>query len=295
MEFLIDPVVADLQMEHGKAVSGGRVWKGRWVRVLGYIAFAKVFAWAGLRGTRLAWHNWSREDHLALVRVLWLSVIGVPAVSLILYLNEIPTLLDLRRMNPQSSLTVLTSFLIPSTLALGLPLGLAMSIAATSGRALSRRVRAAVILIAVAASAGSLINVAWVTPWANQAYREEIMGRPVPRGQNELTLAELNREPGGAFMFHTRMVLAIAPLTFAVFGVVTATRRRFRRVAAMSVAGAGGVGYVLLLMVGEVMSRRGLVPPVFAAWSPQLLLFAVSSLLVIIDEQDPAHPNTRVS
>jgi cytochrome bd-type quinol oxidase subunit 2 len=198
-------------------------------------------------------------------------------------------------MNPQSSLTVLTSFLIPSTLALGLPLGLAMSIAATSGRALSRRVRAAVILIAVAASAGSLINVAWVTPWANQAYREEIMGRPVPRGQNELTLAELNREPGGAFMFHTRMVLAIAPLTFAVFGVVTATRRRFRRVAAMSVAGAGGVGYVLLLMVGEVMSRRGLVPPVFAAWSPQLLLFAVSSLLVIIDEQDPAHPNTRVS
>jgi lipopolysaccharide export LptBFGC system permease protein LptF len=189
-------------------------------------------------------------------------------------------------MNPESSVTLLTAFLIPSILALGLPAGLAMSIAAMRGRALSRRVCVAVILIAVAASVGSFVNVAWVIPPANQAYREEMAGRHVPRGQNELTLTELSAARGGSFMLHARVALAAAPLTFAVFGLIAATRRRFHRVAAVGVAAAGVVGYVLLMFVGESLSRDGLVPPPFAAWAPQLLLVAATSLIVIGADSD---------
>jgi hypothetical protein len=43
MARLIDPVIADIQAEHAHALQRGRVWRSRWIRLAGDIAFAKVF------------------------------------------------------------------------------------------------------------------------------------------------------------------------------------------------------------------------------------------------------------
>ena len=44
MERLIDPVIADLQCEHGDAIRRGQIWRGRRALVNGYMAFWKVVA-----------------------------------------------------------------------------------------------------------------------------------------------------------------------------------------------------------------------------------------------------------
>ena len=36
MERLIDPVIADLQCEHGEAIRRGQVWRSRWIRMAGW-------------------------------------------------------------------------------------------------------------------------------------------------------------------------------------------------------------------------------------------------------------------
>ena len=44
MERLIDPVIADLQCEHGDAIRRGQIWQGHRALVNGYMAFWKVVA-----------------------------------------------------------------------------------------------------------------------------------------------------------------------------------------------------------------------------------------------------------
>jgi hypothetical protein len=50
MERVIDPLIADLQREHGEAVRRGLMWRSRWIQIAGWFAFLKVIVfctWAG--------------------------------------------------------------------------------------------------------------------------------------------------------------------------------------------------------------------------------------------------------
>jgi hypothetical protein len=86
----------------------------------------------------------------------------------------------------------------------------------------------------------TFVLAAWLMPAANQAFRELMAGRVIPRGMNELTLGELASPqavalvawagPGAdrsfAFEFHFRVALAFAPLALALFSLGVATARR---------------------------------------------------------------------
>lgn len=52
-ERLIDPAIADLQAEYEDVARPNLVWRGRWVLLTGYLAWAKVMAhaagWASAR------------------------------------------------------------------------------------------------------------------------------------------------------------------------------------------------------------------------------------------------------
>jgi hypothetical protein len=285
MERFVDPVLADLQMEHAQAVREGRAWKRRWVQLAGYIAFAKVFLLCGLFGTRQAWHNWNAEDGRGLSRVVWQTVTVIISVSLLL---ELPELLRLPDQAP---------YLLPATLAFSVPIALAIGTTlGMSRRPRSSRLIAAILLIAAVTSIFSLANVGWLTPAANQLYREKtserVMGarRPVSRGHNELTLTELRQSNEGPyalrapFAYHARLALAAAPLTFAIFSLVIATRRHLARWAAIIVASAGVVCYFLISISRN--TDWGLLPASLAAWLPQILLVMATILIGRLESGD---------
>lgn len=294
MERLIDPVIADLQAEHGEAVRAGRVWRSRWALVVGYIACAKVFALAGLLG---AWPNWSRDDRRGLKQMAWYTLAITFGVSVLIGLPAIAKTqgsITFRELN----VALLAFYLLPSTLVFSVPVGLAIGTTiGISGRPRSSRLLAAILLLALAGSAASFANIAWLTPAFNQLYREEAIGRPVPRGDRELTLSELQSSAGlfsnpRSFLFHARLVLAAAPLTFVVFGLVIATRRLTRTAAVMSVSAAlvcceGG------LIWGAIFTANGVLPGPVAAWLPQVALIATTILVTMFVSSNRV-PTTRI-
>jgi lipopolysaccharide export LptBFGC system permease protein LptF len=280
MARFLDPVIADLQMEHALAIREGRPWRSRWTLFVGHVAFAKVALLCGLLGTRQAWRNWNTDDQRGLNRTL-LYVAAVTLVSTIAL--EMPNMLwllpDMLSFNAEARLGLLILYLLPSALALSLPAGLAIGAAlGVSQRARSRRVVAAVGLVALLTSMASLVNVGWVTPVANQSFREEIIGGTPARGDNELTLTEMRSSVRTAFAYHSGLAIAAAPLTFAVFAVLTATRR-WRRVVAVVVACVAVVSFVFALRIGSVLTKQGAMPPQLAAWMPQILL-AYATILI---------------
>jgi len=270
MERLIDPVIGDLQLEYASAIS----LKRRWLALLiGYVAFAKVSLWCGLFGLREVRRNWSVDDQRAFNRtLLWIAVATV-ASTVVVGLPNLLHVPDMLSINANARIERLILYLVPSTLTFGVPAGLAIGAAlGLSQRVRSRRLLAAIGLVAVLSSLASLVNVAWVTPIANQSYRAELIGDLlVGKGQNELTLTELRSSAGGTLLYHLRLAIGVAPLTFAIFGVVVATRR-WRRAAAIGIACAGVVGYVLALNVGRSLNYHEVMPPRVAAWMPHVLL-----------------------
>lgn len=273
MERLIDPVVADLQVEYAQAVRESRPWRSRWTLLTNYLAFAKVILLCGIVGTRQAWHDWNVDDQRAFNRTLvWIAVATVVS-SVVVGLPSLQSIPDMLSINANARLDRLVLYLVPSTLTLGVPAGLAIGAAlGLSQRQRSRRLLAAIGLVALLSSLASLVNVAWVTPVANQSYRTEVMGDLLlQKGQNELTLTELRNSAGGTFRYHVRIAVGAAPLTLAVFGVVVATRR-WRRAAAIGTACAGVVGYMLALNFGRYFNHHEVMPPRVAAWMPHIVL-----------------------
>lgn len=279
MARFVDPVLADLQMEHAQAVREGRTWKRCRVLLAGYVAFAKVSLLCGLFSTRQAWRNWNAEDGCGLSRVVLQTVAVIIGVSVLL---GIPELLRLPDMAP---------YLLPAILALSVPVGLAIGTTlGVSRRPRSRRLIAAILLIAAVTSVFSLANIGWLTPASNQLYRERFIGRPAARGHNELTLTELRRSTEGPyplrapFVYHARLALAAAPLTFAIFSLVIATRRHLTRWAAMIVVSAGVVCYFLISISRN--TDWGLLPASLAAWLPQILLVMATILIGRLESGD---------
>jgi lipopolysaccharide export LptBFGC system permease protein LptF len=302
MERLVDPVIADLQTEHAAAIRSGNKWNGSWVLVVGYIAFVKVTVWCGLLGLREARRNWSPEDSQGLLQTMWLSGCAIVVVSMPLWLLELPTTLDImatvqaQGFHTHASVQRLMIYLLPAVVPLTVPVGLAIGAALDAhGRMPSRRLIGAIMLVAFALSGVSLITIGWVTPATNQSYREAMigvptMGMPLAKGNREMTLIELRRSPGAAdmdrtrallFEFHSRLGIAGAPITFAVFALVVAIRRRARRTASVAAIAAAAFGYYMALGVASAFSQGGVLSPQMSAWVPQLALVLTTVLAAL--------------
>jgi lipopolysaccharide export LptBFGC system permease protein LptF len=231
------------------------------------------------------------EDRRALIRTLAASamirMVGTVVLAVIPFSNLVS------RSRPDSAKLAL--LLIPQALPLSIPLGLAFGILWGLGRVTaSRRARTLILSLAALASVASFTMLDWVVPTANQAFRVSMIGRPVAKGANELTLGELRQllEPGSrepmsiaapsdrrslAFTYHMRWALAGAPLVFALFAVALTSRRRWGRVmppltGCLAILSYWGVMHsAMWLGLDRILSAFG------AAWAPNVAFLILSA------------------
>jgi lipopolysaccharide export LptBFGC system permease protein LptF len=292
---LIDPVIADLQLEHGAATRSGNIWKRGWVLIVGYIAFVKVVLLCSVFGTRQACRNWDKDDSNMLLRTTCVSGIAIVLVSVPLWLPQLSRtreMLETFSSSSTASLWQLMIYLLPSVLPLSVPLGLGIGTAfSTRGRMLSNRVIAAVMLVALVMSAASLVTIGWVTPNVNQAYREAISGaRWLNKGDREMTLTELRPAAAGSdqekahrlsVMFHQRLSLSTTPVTFAAFGLVLAIRR-LRAIIALGAIVLASFGYYVAMWVAQRLSQTAELPTFLGPWMPPVALILTTVLLGLL-------------
>ena len=309
LERLIDPVIADLQCEHGETVRRGEVWRSWWIRLTGYIAFSKVAAIALSRGSLPAVRRSAAADDRALGRTMLFSTLATIAWTLVFIGPALRTAWDVSALGPW-----LVWYLIPQALQVALPMGIVFGIlAGVRRRVVTPRVRRAVILLTIGCSMAMVAQAGWILPAANQASRE-LMFRilhpglgPLARGTNELRLGELwrlaqdrvvipliaNRR---AFDFHFRLALGFAPLALGLFalGVASARRRASGVVGIAAIALVSCFAYHALMTFAQFEIYLGPfeigehVPAIVAAWGPNLVFLAAALLLWMIQRRAPS-------
>jgi hypothetical protein len=281
MERLVDPTVADLQIEHANALAAGRFWKARLVRIGGTLCLFRGMCAHVLTAPAL------RRDREALA-------IGTAVFAAAVAMTVGPILTAPLR--PGANPAELAMFLIPG--AAPAALSLAMLCGAAHGlgpapvdvRSLRRLLAFSLVPALVAFAVAG-----WIMPAANQAFRLAAAGHPVARGLNELSLGELQallaRATEPMFLvgprslrvvhatYHTRLMLACLPVVAAAFGAAVAGRRPIVR----ALAAIGFLltynGYFVVFLHphegGALVS--GNVPVWLLVWAPNIALAAVSA------------------
>lgn len=315
MERLIDPVIADLQCEHGEALRRGRVWRSRWIRLAGYIAFSKVAVVTLSRGSTRTVRDWAGADDRVLGRTVLFSFIATLAWSLVFMVPPVWNSLSHPALR-----TRIVLWLVPSVMSVALPMGVVFGVLwGLRGRVATRRVRWAIVCLTIVGSLAMFVNLGWILPDSNQAFREMSGGGPVWRGMNELTLGELasGRLTRGrppflgtmtmtrlAFEFQFRLALALAPLTLGLFSLgVAAARRRASGIPLIgAMALASCFAYYTLLYFSRIPAIRAVqaadpasehIPAIAAAWGPNVVVLAAALLLWKFRTRNPsgADPN----
>ena len=297
MERLIDPVLADLQAEHGNAARHGRMWKSRWIRIAGYTALLKaitVYGWE--RVTRIP-QEWTVDDYVTLSRTIGCSLLAIIGATLLLVAPVWRSF--------GLSQTKMLVYMIPQALGLAVPLGFTIGIVCGLGRGgASRRVIGSAVAIAAAGSVMSFVNVGWIMPVANQSFRVGVSGNPdILKGPPELTLSELglridsSKRIGDvsgakrlAIDYHTRSALAYAALPLAHFALSVLSRYHPGRLMLGLVTGGAFLGYYVLLWMGMVFARNGTLPPFVAAWIPNATFVGVSVAVSSVFHRSNTNP-----
>jgi hypothetical protein len=298
MTRLIDPLIADLQLEYADAVRRGQRWRSRLVHIGAWVAFFKVIAictWT----SELAWHRWTADERRMLVRTLTFSAGLIIAVTALLELTPM--------MNAAQSWRSARKwlYLLPQALPLAVAIGALGIVFGVGGRAFSRRVTAGLVLLALTVSVASLIDLGWIVPAANQEFRMAVAGRAdVLKGASELTLSELRREidtvqrnESGlaywysttweghvrelAFNYHNRWALSFSPLVFALLALSIAAGGAFKRWM-LAVAACGALfSYYQLLYAGRELVLSGRIPAYVAAWFPNAVFTVLTAFLIL--------------
>jgi hypothetical protein len=272
MERLIDPVIADLQCEHADAVRHGHVWRARWVRIASGIAFCKVAVMA----------VFASDSHRARALAVGLSTaILLTVLSICSVLAGTPATIAAR-----GKMVWLVLYLVPQALTITLPvcvaLGLFIWIRGEGAGASTRRTVLWVMRLALLLG---VANTGWITPAANTAYRNVVVGAPTQRGVNELTFIELGQKRflGSSetssdgqlpmvFWLNTRLALAVAPVLLGVLALAGASApRRFGAIIVFATLAMFAVCYVLV-PEDEIASLMRWLPAAAIAWLPNVIV-----------------------
>jgi hypothetical protein len=307
MERVIDPLVADVQMEYAEANRRGRIWRRRWTLIAGHVVFLKTVALCEAEDVMELFSGWPANDIAALKRTLGVSVAAIAVTTVVL---EMPPLLNwpFVMSDPKNIL-----YLIPQAFVLAVPMGFTVGgFYGLRGRVVSRRSMGAVLACAIVFSIACLAMLAWILPWANQEFRQVVFRHVsghdgvVARGFNELTLGELSERIGSyrrtgtvdwdprllAYSYHQRWALSCATVILAVF----ANAMTQRMVTGWTV-GLGALGTLLIYYVLLWTGRAGVLqlnlPAFVGAWLPNTL-FALLCVAVIAATSRRASP-PRVS
>jgi hypothetical protein len=294
MERVIDPLIADLQREHGEAVRRGRTWRSRWIQIAGRLTFFKVLVVCA--GTHLTTvERWTTDDRKSLVRAAVISAITAVVITVLLVsrsAEDIPKVLV--HPSPKRFL-----FLAPYPFVAGIVLGVTLGIV-LGCRALSRRVVAAAIGAALLCSAIVFINVGWVAPAAHIAYRMTVGYTDPSLDAGEASLGVLRRkiEQVGrdsendqfgflvalSFDYHRRVALSFSPLVFTLFALTMAGCFRRRWVPGI-LACATFVLYGWLVITVRPWSLQpwdAHWPPYVAAWSANVAVLVASAAVACV-------------
>ena len=119
-------------------------------------------------------------------------------------------------------------------------------------------------------------------------------------GEQELTLGELRqraaelRAQGGNYHpplveFHKKLAIPFSCVLFTVVGVPLGSRfRKGGRGLSLAISVVCALGYYLLIVGGEALADRGLVPEALAMWLPNLLIALAGSVLLLRAHLYPA-------
>jgi hypothetical protein len=272
MERVIDPAIADLQCEPAS--------------VTGYIAVLKVSAMCGWREVAMATQDWTAGDRRAVKRTL-IAAAGITLISTLAL--EQPFVSHFWRPGLNRWVPV---YLAPQGVPIAVTIGVALGVLfGLEGHDVSRRLNRWLLLVAAAASAVSFVDLAWITPAANRAFRVAMSGNSgLTWGAPELTLGELWQFSSAdyAFNFHTRVALAFAPLILALFVLSLARAKVARRWVTGVTVIIAFVAYYVLLYGGRSLALVGSVPAYAGAWFPNVVFVLVAGSLAIVSARRQA-------
>jgi hypothetical protein len=295
MERLVDPIVADLEMESRNARSGGRVWKARCVLVTGYVGLARALLAHGAERIVCSLRDFPPGDRQAVASVMRIAAVTMAVVTALLLMPV------LRSSRDDLTLQIL---LIPQALALSPPVAITIGILyGLGGRRVSFRLAGSVLALAFIAASISFASVGWLVPASSQAYRETVARRIYAktgakadvgiRGATELALTELREQidvhtkagrevPARRLRlaYHRRWALPFAALALALLAVSMTPRRQAGPATLAVLAVSIIAGYYLLMLAGETFSRQESLPAFVAAWFPNLACAVLSAVLV---------------
>jgi hypothetical protein len=270
MERLIDPVVADLQMEYAEASKAGLIWRRRWVRVIGYAAVLYVT---------------TRTLRVFLALTLVLTA-----------LLELPQFVSTVRFGPTKAL-----YLIPQAIVVAVPIALTLAIAWRSpSTPRSRRFWNGAVASAAVCSAFVFVMLAWWAPMANQAYRVTVareigMTYRPPPGPPEMPIGELRQQMTWAttgharwahvnlreleFTYYFRWAFGCASLSLVLLLVALGQRGATRRSMLLAVLPIL-FGYYVLMFVGRAYAiGGGALPVAVDVWMPNAITLAIAATI----------------
>jgi hypothetical protein len=287
MERRIEPTLTDMRNEYLEACHLGRRWRARWIAVAGVLAVMKVILHAILERGAEGLLRPDAEIRAALLRLgaIFGAVVTATAVMLAwIPFNSMPVP---RPFNAGELL-----YLIPQALPIAVPIGLTIAIAMGLRASLAERLAVWTLTAAVACSVVSLLTLGWWAPASNQAYRTMVVGREIPKGENELTLGELRMrideirafDPAAparrlSVRYHTRWALSATPLVLALFALMIAARRGRTAVGSALGAVISSGGFALLLTWTSYLAFRGDIPPWLGAWLPNIAFICLIAIV----------------
>jgi hypothetical protein len=274
MRHVVEPTIADTQLEHADALARGQRWRARWIQLSMCTMLARALALVGSR---------ANGDWNGAVTVSSACMLLIALIFLMVNLSSVSAWAT-------ASPARLMVLLVPAAIALAFPVGFVVTLLYGLARGpASRRVVAVVLIAGMAASGASTVALGWIVPASNQEFREEALGRSVPKGANELTFPELRRSlrlTGSriassddiALSYYTRAAFASAPLVLALFALAVVRRSRVHRLAFGAALLVGYFTYLFALETGGGRTWAAFVTPFTAAWIPNLAVVLIAAL-----------------
>jgi hypothetical protein len=298
MERLIDPLLADMHHEVECAARAGRT-----ARLLasarGYVAFWKALGlYVAVAVAHTASGSWRYGRGTTRAGL-------IAATATLVSLTVLAAAGPLLSVAPEKREPMLFLLLLPATLPFSLPVVLCAGIAAgCRRRPLSRRMTAGVIAAALLGSALSFGTINWVLPDANQAYREAVGGRPVPRGPAEwppsairaqalaMKRDGLARQAGSLLLeYHLRWALVGTTLTFALLGVALSRVGGLAAALVMCALPFCYMDYVARLSTISSSAFSNESYAIAAAWAPQVVV-VLAGVAAVLARSGPLEGTT---
>jgi lipopolysaccharide export LptBFGC system permease protein LptF len=256
----VDPVIADLQFERAEAFARNDRWRARLAAMRAVLALTRVL----LVADRDAWHvaGWALAATGALTALTWL----LPLFAFATGAYEMPA--------SAANLALLLVYLTPVALPVVMPVGVAFGVlAACDSPSDARRTRAAVIALALVATAVACLLFVWVAPVASAAFRD--LARPIGR--------ELRINVPGSIGYRLeqqqRWTLLAATAVLAAFASSAASAaRRPRREWLIGAAGVASFAFPFLSIPCGLFAVAGILPVPLAAWLPNIV-FATAAVM----------------